>query len=313
MKFGASIWPFQWDPPYEDAISRIASLGFEAVELIGWDRQNLHDYYTPKKVKELRRFVEDSGLEISEFVSTPEGMASPNKKERDRAIEHFKQAVEVAAGLGTGIVNSVSAYPFDLEFPRITDMPHLQQWTVDVPSGLDWKKNWEDYVDVTRRCASICEDADLRYALEPHPYRHMSNTASMLRLIEHVDSEALGMNFDPSHLFPAGETPHVVIYQLAERVFHCHFSDNDGTTNVHWRPGRGKIDWEAVLVALRDTGYDGVISIELEDVPGVSRGAAAVPGVVKGKRSASEEFDRENVLAMEYLKDICARLHISVD
>jgi sugar phosphate isomerase/epimerase len=243
MKFGASIWPFQWDPPYEDGISRIASLGFEAVELIGWNRQILHEYYTPKKVKELRTFVEDSGLEISEFVSTPEGMASSDEKERDRAVEHFKRAVEVAVGLGTGIVNSVSAYPFDLEFPRITDRPHLQQWTVDIPSGLDWKKNWEDYVDVMRRCALICEDADLRYALEPHPYRHMSNTASMLRLIERVGSDALGMNFDPSHLFPVGETPHVVIYQLAERIFHCHFSDNDGTTNVHWRPGRGKIDW----------------------------------------------------------------------
>jgi len=40
MKFGASIWPFQWDPPYEGGISRIASLGFEAVELIGWNRQS---------------------------------------------------------------------------------------------------------------------------------------------------------------------------------------------------------------------------------------------------------------------------------
>jgi sugar phosphate isomerase/epimerase len=129
MKFGASIWPFQWDPPYEDGISRIASLGFEAVESIGWNRQILHEYYTPKKVKELRRFVEDAGLEISEFVSTPEGMASPDKKERDRAVEHFKRAVEVAVGLGTGIGNSVSAYPFDLEFPRITDRPHLQRWT----------------------------------------------------------------------------------------------------------------------------------------------------------------------------------------
>jgi sugar phosphate isomerase/epimerase len=67
------------------------------------------------------------------------------------------------------------------------------------------------------------------------------------------------------------------------------------------------------LVALRDTGYDGVISIELEDVPGVSRGASPVPGVVKEKRSATEEFDRENVLAMEYLKGICAQLNIPVD
>jgi sugar phosphate isomerase/epimerase len=118
MKFGASIWPFQWDPPYKDGISRVASLGFEAVELIGWNRELLQEYYTSKKVEELRAFVEDAGLEISEFVSTPEGMASPDDKERDRAVEHFKRAVEVAVGLGTGIVNTVSAYPFDLKFPR---------------------------------------------------------------------------------------------------------------------------------------------------------------------------------------------------
>ena len=66
-------------------------------------------------------------------------------------------------------------------------------------------------------------------------------------------------------------------------------------------------------MALRDTGYDGVISIELEDVPGVSRGASPVPGVVKEKRSATEDFDRENVLAIEYLKGICAQQDIAVD
>ena len=143
---------------------------------------------------------------------------------------------------------------------------------MDVPSGLDWKKNWEDYVDVTRRCASICEDADLRYALEPHPYRHMSNTASMLRLIEHVDSNALGINFDPSHLFPVEETPHVVIYQVAERIFHCHFSDNDGTTNVHWRPRRRQNRLGGGAGGPQGYGLRCVISIELEDVPGVSRG-----------------------------------------
>jgi hypothetical protein len=55
-----------------------------------------------------------------------------------------------------------------------------------------------------------------------------------------------------------------------------------------------------------------VISIELEDVPGVSRGASPVPGFVKEKRSATEEFDRENVLAMEYLRGICAQQNIPV-
>ena len=34
MKFGACVWPFQWEPPYEAVIRRIAGIGFRAVELI---------------------------------------------------------------------------------------------------------------------------------------------------------------------------------------------------------------------------------------------------------------------------------------
>ena len=29
MQFGASIWPFQWTPPYDAGIKRLASLGFK--------------------------------------------------------------------------------------------------------------------------------------------------------------------------------------------------------------------------------------------------------------------------------------------
>ena len=77
----------------------------------------------------------------------------------------------------------------------------------------------------------------------------------------------------------------MAVYELGDRIFHTHFSDNDGQTNAHWRPGKGKIDWSATLVALNDIGYDGVISIELEDVPG--RASAQHP-------VATEAFDREN-------------------
>src|SRR5689334_20283069 len=100
MKFGACVWPFQWEPPYEAAIRRIAGLGFRAVELIAWDRQILDDYYTPQRVKALRQLLVDEGLELSEFVSTPPGMASPDPKLRASAVDHFKRMAEVAVALG---------------------------------------------------------------------------------------------------------------------------------------------------------------------------------------------------------------------
>ena len=247
MKFGASVWPFRWDPPYDDEVRRIAKLGFKAVELIVWNEEFL-EYYTPQKIRELRDLVASEGLEISQFVNNPKGVSSDDPAEKKQSIELFKRCVDVAAKLGAKLIDSVSAYPFNIEVPRITDRPHMQVFQVDYPAGLDWKRNWEIYVDSVRQCADIVQAAGLRYSMEPHPFRYMANTASMLRLIEHVKSPVLGVNFDPSHLFPVGEIPHAVIYQLRDRLFHCHFSDNDGTTNVHWRPGKGKIDWTAVLL-----------------------------------------------------------------
>lgn len=305
MKIGASVWPFKWRPPYEDAIVRIAGLGFKAIELIAWDRETLDTYYTPARIRALRDLISSEGLELSEFVSTPPGMASGDPQRREAAVDHFKRLVEVGVELGAGLINTVSPYPFDIPFPRITSLPLVQQVYVDIPPHLDWDQNWRDYVEVMRRCVALCEAADTRYALEPHPYRYMANAAGMLRLIEQVGSEALGMNLDPSHLFPCGEIPQVVVYQLGKRILHCHFSDNDGVTNVHWRPGRGKIDWKEVLIALQAVGFDGVISIELEDVPGT---ATHDSGGVAGPA-----FDTENVLSMRYIQDLCAEIGIALD
>jgi sugar phosphate isomerase/epimerase len=311
MKIGASVWPFKWDPPYDAVIPRIAKLGYKAIELIAWDESDL-EYYSPQMIKELRSMMDSEGLELSEFVSKSRGMASLDEDEKQRAIDHFKKQVEVGKELGTSIVNTVSDWPFSLDFPIMSILPQLQKFQVDIPSGLNWDRNWDEYVKVVRRCARICEDAGMRYALEPHPYCLVSNTASMLRLLDHVDSQALGMNYDVSHLFPVGDIPHVSVYQMGKHILHTHFSDNDGLTNVHWRPGRGKIDWEAVMRALKDVGYDGVISIEIEDAPGVSRGRLFGHGVYKGHEVATEAFDRENILTLKYFEDICDRLDIPI-
>ena len=303
MKFGASVWPFQWEPPYEAALQRIARLGFRAVELISWDRETLETYYTPARIAALRALLDSEGLTLSEFVSTPRGLSSSDPQQRAAAVDHFRRAADVAVALGTDVINTVSAYPFDLHFPPVTARPLAQVWTVDVPRGLDWTANWAAYVEMTGQFCAICEERGLRYALESHPYRWVCGAQSMLRLIDHVGSPALGMNLDPSHMFPMGEMPQVSVYQLAGRVWHTHFSDNDGATNAHWRPGKGKVDWRALLVALHDTGYSGTLSIELEDVPGVGR-----PG-----RTATAEFDDEYRQTIAYLGSIAQEEGIPID
>ncbi len=158
-----------------------------------------------------------------------------------------------------------------------------------------------------------CESLGLKYSLEMHPFRYAASTEGLLRLIEAVDCPALGVNFDPSHTFPMGDVTHVAIYRLADRLWHCDFSDNDGTTNMHFRPGKGRIDWASSMVALKDIGYEGVVSLEFEDIPGVSRGANPQAGAYASNVEATPEVDVEYKIALEYLTDLAEKAGLKVE
>jgi len=313
MRFGASVWPWRWDTPYDKAIERIGKAGFRATELIAWKHEVLNDYYTPATIKTLRGVLSDNKMELSQFVVANRELASDDPAVRNEALEMFKKGVDVAVQLGAPIINTVTHRPFGLAFLRITDRPHMQTFSYPLASNLDWEGNWNEYIKMLRICADYAQSAGLKYSLEPHPFRYGSNTDGLIRILEAVNSPALGINFDPSHLFPVGDLPNVSIYRLAPHIIHCHFSDNDGETNVHWRPGMGKIDWHHVFQALKDTNFKGVISLEFEDIPGVSRGGENVPGVYKGNVNATAEFEKEYEIGLAYMTEVAKETGLPID
>src|SRR5205814_55524 len=131
-----------WNPPYDDAIRRMAGLGFRQVELIAWSREALAEYYTPARLRELGSLMADLGLSVSEFVSSAVGMASLDRGQQDACVEHFRRMCDTARELGTGIVNTVCPTPLGLRFPPLKQLPTAQLWTVDLPEGLEWQRGW---------------------------------------------------------------------------------------------------------------------------------------------------------------------------
>jgi sugar phosphate isomerase/epimerase len=313
MRFGASIWPWKWEKPYEDTIKRIGRAGFRATELIAWDDDAFTDYFTDEKVRELRAILDGEGMVLSQFVVKTPNLSSPDPALRAASVELFKQGVEKTVALGSPIINTVVHFPFALSMPQLADRPLVQTFSQEVPRDLDWAQNYQDYLDGLRQCARAAEDGGIRYSLEPHPFRYGANTEGLLRLIDEVGSPALGVNVDPSHLFPVGDLPHVTVYRLGDRVLHCHFSDNDGETNVHWRPGMGKINWQHLMQALADTGFDGVISLEFEDIPGVSRGPRHTHGAYRGNDVATEGFEEEYQTALTWLTGLAKEAGLKVE
>ena len=217
---------------------------------------------------------------------------------------------DVAAALGSPFCTMCASFPFGYDhpdFPPLRYVVELQKWSyANADMDRDWDRNWREYVAAVKELCRYAAAKNIRVLVEPHPYRWVNSAQSMRRLIDHVQEENLGFNFDPSHLFACGDMPEWAVYAMRGRLWHTHFSDNDTITNAHWRPGLGKMNWKAILRALKDIGYDGALNFELEDVPG-----AATPG--SASAAMSNEMEEELAEAKSYITNICQRLDIALE
>jgi sugar phosphate isomerase/epimerase len=93
----------------------------------------------------------------------------------------------------------------------------------------------------------------------------------LLDLLAKLDHAALGICFDTSHSHVQRLDSAEAILQLGGHICCTHMSDNDGSGDQHLTPGKGGIDWPAVVQALREIGYEGTFNLE---IPGESGSAA---------------------------------------
>ncbi|HYX86481.1 MAG TPA: sugar phosphate isomerase/epimerase [Gaiellales bacterium] len=121
-----------------------------------------------------------------------------------------------------------------------------------------------------------------------HPDGYPGNLAYSPELWEWIFSLGLDLNFDPSHLLWLGIDPVAALRPHVGRVVHAHAKDaevfpdrrdrygvfgkvrdrTDPWNSGWWRyrmPGLGQIDWQRLVDALYEGGFDGVLSVEHED------------------------------------------------
>ncbi|MCX7031941.1 MAG: sugar phosphate isomerase/epimerase [Spirochaetes bacterium] len=75
-------------------------------------------------------------------------------------------------------------------------------------------------------------------------------TAAVDLALSAIDSPHLGFCYDSSHDFLYASHPTDILHRWGERLATTHLSDNDGTRDRHWIPGRGTIDWARIREAL---------------------------------------------------------------
>lgn len=161
-------------------------------------------------------------------------------------------------------------------------------------ASLGRKANFEIWKQTIPPIVSFAESLGVGIAMEGWPggapyYPALGCTPEMWRaMFAACPSPALGLNYDPSHLVRLGIDWKRALDEFAPRVLHVHGKDTEidaerlyecgnlGPSlaaarpfgDLWWRytiPGDGVVDWRHVVNHLEDAGFDGIISVELED------------------------------------------------
>lgn len=85
------------------------------------------------------------------------------------------------------------------------------------------------------------------------------NSDELLCLLSANDK--LRVCYDTNHLM--GQEASEFIKAVGDKIITLHISDYDFMNERHWLPGEGKNDWQKILKALKDVGYNGVWMYEV--------------------------------------------------
>ena len=106
--------------------------------------------------------------------------------------------------------------------------------------------------------ADPCRKAGVKLVVEVINGDALGNSIDeVLKLKEGLDERAFGLCLDVNHVMARYRELPEMIRALGRQLTTIHLSDYDGVTEKHWFPGKGVIDWKAVMQALRDIDYSG--------------------------------------------------------
>lgn len=291
-----TLFTGQWaDMTLEDLAKKMASLGYDGLELACWgDHLDVFKAAEDKAYcKKQKAILEKNGLKlyaISNHLAgqlvcdlnndsrsdmfAPEDCAGNADKKRDWAVKAMKATAHAAKNMGVNVVNGFvgsSIWHMLYSFPPVSDKM--------IQDGFAYfARMWNPIFDVFDECG-------VRFALEVHPTEIAFDIVTSKMALDAVKHrKTFGFNFDPSHLHWQMVNPVRFLQEFSDRIYHVHMKDaalqldgysgilgshlNFGKPGRGWdfrSLGRGGIDFENIIRTLNQIGYRGPLSVEWED------------------------------------------------
>lgn len=254
--------------------------GFEALEVAAWpgagergrgpshlDVANL----SAEAAEGVRALFEQHRLTLSAVAYYDNNLHGDSAR-RAEIHEHLRRCIDAASLLGCPLVGT-----FIGRDPAMSVKENLTLGEKVLPELVDYAGE--------RGIRLVIENCPMEGW---HPDGYPGNLAYSPELWEWMFSLGLYLNYDPSHLVWLGIDPVEAVRPYVNRVLHAQAKDTQIDPKARnrygffgrviersspwdvgwWRyrvPGRGDIDWRAVVDALDEGGFTGTLSVEHED------------------------------------------------
>ena len=207
--------------------------GIRTAKEIGFDTYDVFEDpldLTDEEREEIKQTSEQVGLPIRSVVCVAFGIVDFNPSVQRFTLDRIKAYVDQGAFLGArNVLLVVGEYYWDCEvFPQAAI--------------------WDMSKEMVKEAGEYAQSKGLEIVLELEPFDQalLKDVHELARFVNEIGHPAVRANADISHL---------------------HLSDCDGKVHGDLPAGIGVTPIADYLAAIRDTGYDGTVSIELEYSP----------------------------------------------
>lgn len=163
--------------------------------------------------------------------------------------------------------------------------PDFGRWLAWWGSDVGWADNVAQFRTHAAPLVAAARDAGVRILLEPHPKQviYDRESADLLFAATRDWDDVLHLCVDPANLAATGHCPVDAVRRWGGRMAAVHAKDlqrwagPDAPAGAGWsrygpQPpirfralGLGELDWPAIVAALQDEGFEGVLYVEHED------------------------------------------------
>ncbi len=224
----------------EEVVEQTSRLGYDGIEIV---KEHLDDYLKRKgDLGSLQELIHSRGLVIP--MIAPAFNFTGTQKELRESIDRAYCCITQARALGC---------------------PLIRAFVSHIGSAEATETEWGQCVSTLKELATEAADTGITFAVETHPGQLMDTVEATLTLIHRVDAPGLRVLLDIWHLYHEGQAdPIAALKALYPYTVHIHAKNMirtpSGSRIAYLEDG--DLDYHGFLKALKETNYDGFISVE---------------------------------------------------